>query len=116
MTLGIRPKDLRLPVGDETVNRIPATVVLSEMLGAESLMQVRIGDQELAMLVRNAEARPQGSRVDVVIPVEALFLFDAETTKRIDRAEAPRPSAAPAVLRLLPQAGPERCQRRLERA
>ena len=38
VTLGIRPKDLRLPVGDETVNRIPATVVLSEMLGAESLM------------------------------------------------------------------------------
>ncbi len=93
VTLGIRPKDLRLPVGDETVNRIPATVVLSEMLGAESLMQVRIGDRELAMLVRNAEARPQGGRVDVVIPVEALFLFDAETTKRIDRAEAPRAEA-----------------------
>ncbi len=97
VTLGIRPKDLRLPVGDETDNRIAATVVLSEMLGAESLMQVRVGDQELAILVRNADARPQGSRIEVVIPVEALFLFDAETTKRIDRAEAPRPTPAPAV-------------------
>ena len=96
VTLGIRPKDLRLPIEDETVNRMAATVVLSEMLGAESLMQVRIGDRELAMLVRNADARPQGSQVDVVIPIEAAFLFDAETTKRIDRAGALPPPASPA--------------------
>ena len=109
VTLGIRPKDLRLPAEDETINCIPATVVLSEMLGAESLMQVRIGDRELAMLVRNADARPQGSRVDVVIPVDAAFLFDAETTKRIDRAGAQSSaSTLPPPLSSRPRAVPAR--------
>lgn len=86
VTLGIRPKDLRFAVEGETLNRMPATVVLSEMLGAESLMQVKIGPQEFAMLVRNANARLQGSQIDVVIPIEAAFLFDGDTQKRIDRA------------------------------
>ena len=85
VTLGIRPKDLRLAAPGETVERLPATVVLSEMLGAESLMQVRLGEQELAMLVRSADARPPGSDIDVVVPMDAAFLFDGSTEKRMDR-------------------------------
>ena len=83
VTLGIRPKDLRLAGPADAEDRLQGTVVLTEMLGAESLMQVRIGAQEFAMLVGNRDARPQGSAIEVVIPMEAAFLFDGQTEKRI---------------------------------
>jgi multiple sugar transport system ATP-binding protein len=82
VTLGVRPKDLQIAAADRPTH-LSGSVVLAEMLGAETLMQVKVGAQELAVLVPYREARAQGASVAVVIPPDAAYLFDTETGKRI---------------------------------
>ena len=81
--LGIRPKDLCLARLQPGVERHAGTVVLSEMMGAETLMQLRIGPHELIMLVDDRDTAATGSVIDIAFAPEGLRLFDATSEKAI---------------------------------
>ncbi len=99
--LGIRPKDIRLAPASES-EAIDASFVLSEMMGAETLVQIAIGSQELSMLVDESQAVDAGSPVRVMFRPDRLHLFDAHTEQRINQHEPapgtpPPPSLQPAA-------------------
>ena len=81
--LGIRPKDLRLARLQPGLEQHAATVVLSEMMGAETLMRLRIGPHELVMLVEDRDTAATGSVIDIAFAPEGLRLFDAMSEKAI---------------------------------
>jgi multiple sugar transport system ATP-binding protein len=81
--LGIRPKDLRLAHVQPGADRHAATVLLTEMMGAETLMQVRIGRTELLMLVDDRDTAATGSTVEIIFAPEGIRLFDAATGNAI---------------------------------
>ncbi len=83
VTLGIRPKDLRLAHLQSGTDRHSATVMLTEMMGAETLMQVRLGNTELIMLVDDRDTAVTGSTIEIAFAPEGLRLFDAATGKAI---------------------------------
>ena len=85
VTLGIRPKDIRLAAEAAGEKRLPATVLLTELLGADALMQVRIGRHEFTMLVKDSDVQPQGSQIEVLIPRKSMYLFDSTTQKVLRR-------------------------------
>jgi len=90
VTLGIRPKDLRLAHLQPGAERHAATVMLSEMMGAETLMQVRVGATELLMLVDDRDTAATGSMIEIAFAPEGLRLFDAASGKAIVAGRASR--------------------------
>ncbi len=80
--LGIRPKDI-LVVDGAADSAIPAKFVLSEMMGAESLIQIRIGSFELSMLLDESESLDESQALSVTFRPDRLHLFDAATEQRI---------------------------------
>jgi multiple sugar transport system ATP-binding protein len=92
VTLGIRPKDLRLARLQPQAEYHAATVVLSEMMGAETLMQIRVGANELIMLVDDRDTAATGSTIEIAFTPEGLRLFDAASGKAI----------APSIAAMLP--------------
>jgi multiple sugar transport system ATP-binding protein len=90
VTLGVRPKDVRLARLQPGAEPHAATVVLSEMMGAETLMQVRVGGNELIMLVEDRDTAPTGSDIAVAFAPEGLLLFDVASGKAIAPERAVR--------------------------
>ncbi|WP_102958119.1 ABC transporter ATP-binding protein [Mangrovicella endophytica] len=93
ITAGLRPDDL-VPVGHGMPPRRPleleGSVVLSEMLGGESLVMVRLGDQEA--IARMAQPRPvvTDERLPLMLDTERLHLFDAATGQSLRLGSAAR--------------------------
>jgi multiple sugar transport system ATP-binding protein len=79
---GIRPRDVRV-AETTTPNAIEATAVLSEIMGAETLIQIRVGGEEISMLVDESEEVDVDSRLMVTFRADRLHLFDMETERRI---------------------------------
>ncbi len=92
VTLGIRPKDLLIGRPDDAPAPLTGTVELTEMMGAESLMQIRIGPHELIMLVPDRDVVPTGSKIELTPAPDAVLLFDGKTERSL--AAAPRARAA----------------------
>jgi multiple sugar transport system ATP-binding protein len=90
VTLGIRPKDLRLAHLQPGPDRHCATVMLTEMMGSETLMQVRVGATELLMLVDDRDTAATGSTVEITFAPEGIRLFDAATGNAIATGRANR--------------------------
>jgi ABC-type sugar transport system ATPase subunit len=86
VTLAIRPKDLRLARLHPGAEQHAATVVLSEMMGAETLMQISVGGNELLMVVDDRDTAATGSTIEIVFAPEGLRLFDAASGKAISLA------------------------------
>ena len=83
VTLGFRPKDLRLAWMVPGAEHYAALVALSEMMGAETLLQLRIGSHEFTMLVDDRDTPLVGSSIKVAIAPEGVRLFDSTTQKAI---------------------------------
>ncbi|MDQ0504018.1 ABC transporter ATP-binding protein [Xanthobacter agilis] len=82
LTAGVRSEAVRLlPTG---VGPLPATVVASEFLGAETFVYLRLagGETLTARIPGRAEPVP-GAAVSVRWPEEATHWFDCETGRRI---------------------------------
>jgi len=78
VTLGVRPQHLRLGQanGGEHVG-FGGSLMVSEQLGDEQLLAVRIGQTDLRVAGVDPElALATGTRVDVSVPVESLHIFD----------------------------------------
>jgi len=87
---GIRPEDIYEASprpGDDRVLPIPATVIAVEPLGAETLLLLSIegtSEEVTARSGRETRLRP-GERTTVMLDTAAAHLFDAATTRAIER-------------------------------
>jgi multiple sugar transport system ATP-binding protein len=79
---GIRPRDVGM-ADTATPDAIAAIAVLSEIMGAETLLQVRVGDEEISMLVDESEEVDVDSSLLVTFKADRLHLFDIETELRL---------------------------------
>jgi multiple sugar transport system ATP-binding protein len=76
LRFGIRPEDIALAPASGSV-AVPAQVVLTEPLGAETLVTLKIGSSELvARCPANFSQKP-GSAATVHLTLERMHLFDA---------------------------------------
>jgi len=94
VVLGVRPEDIRLV--PEPVDGMPAgEVFMLEPLGRDTLVDVRVGQQPIRVLVPGGtEIRP-GTRVWLQWDWDRQHLFDARTEARLGvNADAGRPAAA----------------------
>jgi sn-glycerol 3-phosphate transport system ATP-binding protein len=82
VVLGIRPEHLTVgPLlgGSRPDLTFEADVVLAELLGADALLNLRIGEEELLARVSGTEHARQGDRVCVSFDPERLHAFDPDS-------------------------------------
>ena len=83
---GIRPEDVSSrPIVQEVYPdaNVDAEVVVSELLGAETLLYLKLGETEFAARVDARDFRNPGEKVNLTFNVAKGHFFDAETEKRI---------------------------------
>ena len=88
VTLGVRPEDVSL----SSEGGIPAMTEVSELLGSNVAMHLRVGDEMIEALVPKDEAAAAVGGVNGVTHIgvhirfapEHIHLFDAETGRRIE--------------------------------
>lgn len=87
LLLGIRPQHIELHlngVGEAAQkNFINCQVYVSEPLGAEQLVRVRLGGELVQILTGDDVVVDMDQQITIEIPMDRVFLFDAETEKRI---------------------------------
>jgi multiple sugar transport system ATP-binding protein len=79
LVAGIRPEhlDLGQPSGESATIQVKADVV--EYLGNEELLHVTAGSKELVAVVGTEHRVRPGDIVNLIVPLDKLHLFDAET-------------------------------------
>jgi multiple sugar transport system ATP-binding protein len=75
---GIRPENIALQPG-ASAEPVDARVVLTEPLGAETLVTLEIGGQELVARCSTSFARAPGSSLPVYMDPAHVHLFDGST-------------------------------------
>jgi ABC-type sugar transport system ATPase subunit len=86
LLLGVRPQHLNLFHGQANGNDrnvIAGTVYVSEPLGTEVLVRVRVGKELVQVLTGDDVSVDLDEPVTLEIPPDRFFLFDTETEKRI---------------------------------
>ena len=83
---GIRPEDVSSrPIVQEVYPdaNVDAEVVVSELLGAETMLYLKLGETEFAARVDARDFHNPGVKVNLTFNVAKGHFFDAETEKRI---------------------------------
>ena len=83
---GIRPEDVSSrPIVQEVYPdaNVDAEVVVSELLGAETMLYLKLGETEFAARVDARDFHKPGEKVNHTFKVAKGHFFDAETEKRI---------------------------------
>ena len=86
LIVGIRPEHFRIN-GAATLAELPVELV--EPLGAQTLLEMRLGKELVTVSIDGAVAIKPGDRVPLSLAPEQLHLFDRESEARVDGA---RPS------------------------
>ena len=84
--LGIRPEDIQasnLAQQAYPNQTIEAEVVVSELLGAETMLYSKVGDTEFVSKVDARDFRQPGDHVDLTFNVNKGHFFDMDTEERI---------------------------------
>ena len=82
LLLGVRPRDIQ--IADASAgDAIGGCFVLSEMMGAETLVQIMVGSQEISMLVDESQATDIGGTLHVTFRRDRLHLFDRASERRV---------------------------------
>lgn len=81
--LGVRPRDVDV-IAASAPDAIDARVVLSEMMGPETLVQITVGPHELSMLVPESQDLAADTPVSVGFRPDRLHLFDVVSERRLD--------------------------------
>jgi len=76
--LGVRPENLALAASPERPLALPGTLSLLEPLGAETLLTVQVGTQELIARVAADFQAPLGQPITLHLGPQHLHLFDAQ--------------------------------------
>ena len=77
--VGVRPEAVRLDDGGDSRLRLPATLRLNELLGAETILYLDCCDREVIAKLGGAIEMESGQTVELVFPEEKMCLFDPET-------------------------------------
>ncbi|MFC5632054.1 MULTISPECIES: ABC transporter ATP-binding protein [Streptococcus] len=83
---GIRPEDISgNPIVQDTYPNatVKAEVMVSELLGSETMLYVKVGNSEFASRVDARDFHNPGEKVDLTFNVAKGHFFDVETEKRI---------------------------------
>jgi multiple sugar transport system ATP-binding protein len=86
MLFGVRPQHLTLRQGEVQPNGydlVSGTVYVSEPLGAETLVRVRVGKELMQVLADDKVQVALDEKVSLEVPPDRFFLFDTVTEKRI---------------------------------
>ncbi len=86
--LGLRPTDLfdarqSPPLDPEPGNTLRGKVEVVESLGAESIIHLRVGQDELLVKVDGAAAVRPEEEMEVLVDLNRLHFFDPETENRV---------------------------------
>lgn len=79
--IGIRPEHIRLD-GDGA--SFEATIQSSEQTGSETLLQARLADQEITILLRERFDTSLGNAHEFVVDAAAVLVFDTKTGAKIE--------------------------------
>ncbi len=79
LLLGLRPEDVRLT----DHGGFPAHLEQIEYLGADSVLTLRLGSEELVLRVKGPVRPDAARRLMIQLPPDALHLFDAATGRRV---------------------------------
>jgi multiple sugar transport system ATP-binding protein len=83
-TLGIRPENLHMATGADTAdNMLSATVEVSEQLGSEVILDVKVADGAMVASVEPTVRVKPGEPVKLALDPGGLRFFDAATEKAI---------------------------------
>lgn len=86
LTFGIRPEDVSADlISYDTYPEaiVKAEVVVSELLGSDSVLYCKVGNQEFSARVDASNYLSPGSTIDLALNVAKGHFFDAETQQRI---------------------------------
>ena len=88
MILGLRPTDLfdarqSPPIEPEPGNTLSGQVEVVEQLGAESIIHLRVGQDELLVKVDGAAAVHPEEEMSVLVDLNRLHFFDPDTESRV---------------------------------
>ena len=87
LIVGLRPEHLEVANGRvPDAARVPAVVDVVEYLGDEQLVHLHAGDVELIAKLPIEPRLSVGQDVTLAVPVEKLYLFDAETEAALKTA------------------------------
>ncbi|MGM9885747.1 MAG: ABC transporter ATP-binding protein [Lactococcus sp.] len=84
--LGIRPEDIQssnLAQQAYPNQNVEAEVVVSELLGAETMLYLKAGSTEFVSRVEARDFRNPGEKITVALNLNKAHFFDVETEKRI---------------------------------
>ncbi|CAM3140080.1 sn-glycerol-3-phosphate ABC transporter ATP-binding protein UgpC [Lactococcus hircilactis] len=84
--LGIRPEDVQssnLAMEAYPNQNVEAEVVVSELLGAETMLYLKTGSAEFVSRVEARDFRNPGEKITVALNLSKAHFFDVETEKRI---------------------------------
>lgn len=84
--LGIRPEDISADLIVEDTfpgDVVDAEVVVSELLGSDSVLYCKVGSQEFSAKVDASNYLEPGSKLRFTFKLPKSHLFDSETQKRI---------------------------------
>ena len=93
VSLGVRPEDIT--IGES--GGIRAAVLAVEYLGADSIIDCRLGEERIAVRAQGKAALVAGAQIGLSWPIDAVHVFETETGRRRDdlAREAPVRLAAP---------------------
>ena len=82
--VGVRPNDINL-AQDHTAPEwtFDAVVQVTELLGADALLDLKLGDHEVMAEVDGKDMPDRGAKVNVTFNLEALHVFDKSSEKAI---------------------------------
>jgi multiple sugar transport system ATP-binding protein len=82
---GIRPENILDPSrgGQGETHRLSGEVEIVETVGYEVIVHVRVGDELMVAKLDPHRAPRMGDPIELVVELEALHLFDAETERRL---------------------------------
>ena len=79
VTIGVRPSDILLANGDDSTPSISATVEVTEYLGTEALLDIRVDEHELIAQVPAAHRPGDDEQIRIRFNPAALHVFDTAT-------------------------------------
>jgi multiple sugar transport system ATP-binding protein len=79
---GIRPENIALAASPGSAS-VPASVVITEPLGAETLVTFKVGASEMVARCAASFAAPAGTGMQIHLSEEHMHLFDASTGDKL---------------------------------
>jgi len=83
ITLGIRPSDLDFDTEAGNENSLELRVIVSEYIGAQSVLMCNCGDQQVVVELKSETPIPLGETLRFKVNPAGIHLFDKETEEAI---------------------------------